>query len=74
MLGAPVSWNRHGCPCLKSECTIFGQVIHVCGRGWDQVGCLLVFVWVCFECVNGGQRSAYDVFLILSSFSEIVSY
>lgn len=56
-----------GAPHLKSECTIFGHVIHVCGRGWGQVGCTLVIVWVCFERVNGGQRSAYDVFLICSS-------
>lgn len=28
---------------------------------------MLVFVWVCFECVNRGQRSAYDVFLTLFS-------
>jgi hypothetical protein len=56
-----------GAPHLKSECTIFGQVIHVCGRGWGQVRCMLVFVWVCFERVNGGQRSVYDVFLTLSS-------
>lgn len=47
-----------GAPHLKSECTVFGQAIHVWGRGRDQVVGMLAFVWVCFECVNGGQGSA----------------